>query len=84
MALSIKNPDVDQLARELAEITGESLTDAIANALKERLEREAGKRNRNRFREDIHRIQQRISRLDHRNKLSDEDIIGYDEAGIPN
>jgi len=84
MALSIKNPDVDQMARELAEITGESLTDAIANALKERLEREAGKRNRNRFREDIHRIQQRISRLDRRIKLSDEDIIGYDEAGIPN
>ena len=84
MALSIKNPDVDQMARELAEITGESLTDAIANALKERLEREAGKRNRNRFREDIHRIQQRISRLDHQIKLSDEDIIGYDEAGIPN
>ena len=84
MALSIKNSDVDQMARELAEITGESLTDAIANALKERLEREAGKRNRNRFREDIHRIQQRISRLDRRIKLSDEDIIGYDEAGIPN
>jgi len=84
MVLSIKNPDVDQMARELAEITGESLTDAIANALKERLEREAGKRNRNRFREDIHRIQQRISRLNRRIKLSDEDIIGYDEAGIPN
>lgn len=84
MALSIKNPEVDQLARELAAITGESLTDAIANALKERLAREAGKRNKSRFREDIHRIQQRISRLDRRNKLSDEDIIGYDETGLPN
>lgn len=40
MALSIKNSEVDRLARELAELTGENLTEAISKALKERLERE--------------------------------------------
>ncbi len=40
MALSIRNDEADRLARELAEETGESLTDAVLNALRERLDRE--------------------------------------------
>ncbi len=35
MVLSIKSVEADQLARELAQLTGESLTDAITNALRE-------------------------------------------------
>lgn len=40
MALSIKDRETDELARQLAETTGESLTDAVKTALRERLERE--------------------------------------------
>ena len=40
MALSIKDPATDELARRLARQTGESLTVAIRRALEERLERE--------------------------------------------
>ncbi|HUS07361.1 MAG TPA: type II toxin-antitoxin system VapB family antitoxin [Bryobacteraceae bacterium] len=36
----MKNPEADRLARELAAQTGESLTDAVINALRERLERQ--------------------------------------------
>jgi antitoxin VapB len=43
MALSIKDPDADRLARALAERTGETLTEAVINALRERLERELRK-----------------------------------------
>jgi len=43
MALSIKDPDADKLARALAERTGETLTEAVINALRERLERELRK-----------------------------------------
>jgi len=39
MALSIKTEEADRLARELAGMTGETMTDAITKALKERLER---------------------------------------------
>jgi len=39
MALSIKNPETEALARELAERTGESITVAINIALKERMDR---------------------------------------------
>lgn len=39
MALSIKSAEAERLTRELAELTGESLTDAITVAVSERLER---------------------------------------------
>jgi antitoxin VapB len=40
VAMNIKNPETERLARELARKTGESLTTAITVALKERLERQ--------------------------------------------
>jgi antitoxin VapB len=43
MALSIKDPDADRLARAVAQCTGETLTEAVINALRERLERELRK-----------------------------------------
>ena len=39
MPLNIKNQEVERLAEELAEMTGESKTEAIRKALKERRER---------------------------------------------
>jgi antitoxin VapB len=83
MALSIKNPEVDRLARELAEATGENITEAISRALKERLERETGKRHTNRMHDEIKRIQERIARLPRLDKRSDEELVGYDEQGLP-
>ncbi len=61
MALNIKHPEADRLARELAARTGETITQAVLNALRERLKREGAK-----------------SPL----SLKDE-IIGYDEHGLP-
>mgnify|MGYP003538782337 CR=1 len=43
MALSIKNPEADQLARRLSDLTGLSITDVILKALREQLERETGR-----------------------------------------
>jgi antitoxin VapB len=40
MALSIKTEEADRLARELSQLTGESMTDAVTVALRERLDRE--------------------------------------------
>ena len=39
MALNIKNPHVEELAAELAELTGETKTEAIRRALEERKQR---------------------------------------------
>jgi antitoxin VapB len=39
MALNIKDPETERLAREVAELTGESKTAAVRTALRERKER---------------------------------------------
>jgi antitoxin VapB len=39
MGLNIKNPETHRLAEELAGLTGESLTTAVTEALRERLAR---------------------------------------------
>jgi antitoxin VapB len=44
MALSIKTAEADKLARSLAQLTGESMTEAVTVALRERLARERARR----------------------------------------
>jgi len=83
MAISIKNPEADRLARELAAITGESLSDAVIAALRERLARMVGRRRASSLRDDIKRIQERIARLPVLDRRTDEQIVGYDEHGLP-
>jgi antitoxin VapB len=83
MPLSIKNPEADRLARELAETTGETLTEAVLTALRERLQRVTGRRRTSGLREEIARMQERIARLPVLDKRSDDEILGYDERGLP-
>lgn len=83
MPLSIKNEEVDRLARDLADRTGESLTQAILVSLKERLERVAGRSNAPGLREDVRRIQERVKVLELLDDRSDDEILGYDEHGLP-
>ena len=40
MAINIKNVEADRLARELSEITGETITETVIKSLTERLDRE--------------------------------------------
>jgi antitoxin VapB len=39
MGLNIKNADTERLIRELAKATGESMTEAVTTAVRERLDR---------------------------------------------
>lgn len=83
MALSIKHPEADRLARELAARTGESLTDAVINALKDRLRREQGRTRGPRLLDEIRDIRRRCAALDVLDRRSAEEILGYDDTGIP-
>lgn len=82
MALNIKDPATDALARELAAQTGESLTEAIRVAMSERLarlRRQAAAASRT---VDLQRF---IDRGRARATLDDrsaEEILGYDENGL--
>lgn len=79
MVLSIKNPLADELARELAELTGESITDTVLASLKARLELE----RRRRTPRGLDDIVERFNKLPALDRRSAEEIIGYDEHGLP-
>jgi antitoxin VapB len=84
MALSIKSEEADRLAREVASLTGESLTQVITAALKERLERERRRRaRRGGIAERLNRIAEDCAALPDVDPRSPDEIIGYDEYGVP-
>lgn len=83
MPLSIKHPEADRLARELAEATGETLTEAVVNALRERLLRQRGKSQSTRVRDELRAISERCARYPVLDPRSADEILGYDELGLP-
>jgi antitoxin VapB len=83
MGISIKNPKAEQLAREVAEQSGESLTQAIIHALEERLERLRGRRSATTLTEEILRISHRCSALPDLDQGNPDEILGYYSNGIP-
>ena len=83
MALNIKNPETHRLARELAEITGESVSGAVALAIQERLERLRRERQ-GRLAERLLEIGRDCAgRLDARTRVIDHGELLYDEQGLP-
>jgi antitoxin VapB len=85
MSLNIKNEEADRLARELADLTGESVTAAVTEALRERLARERRQRHRKATSEELLEIARDIaSRLKEPWKSIDIDELLYDEkTGLP-
>lgn len=83
MALSIKDEKADRLARELARRTGESLTEAVTRALEERLRRVAPRKGDARRLAELNAIALKIASLPVLDDRSADEIIGYDEHGLP-
>ena len=81
--LNIKDPEVYRMARELAEKTGESMTGAVKKALRERLVREEQRKPDPVMIEKLLEISDRCAARPVLDSRSDEDIIGYDEHGVP-
>ena len=85
MALNIKNPATVALADELARRQGISKTAAIHQALSERLHRMGhGETAQERLLDDLKSIRKRVAQLPELDRRSDEDIVGYDDHGVPN
>ena len=84
MPLSIKDPEADKLARDLAQRTGESLTQAVITALRERLLREQRKDEAiDSLVEEVMDIGRHCAALPLLDARSPDEIIGYDEHGLP-
>jgi antitoxin VapB len=77
-------PEADRLARRLAATTGETITLAVFVAIRERLEREERKRpNKTALLEEIRAISHHCASLPVLDTRSEDEILGYDEHGIP-
>jgi antitoxin VapB len=83
MALSIKSMEAERLAREIAERTGESLTGAIQKALEERLDRLKQQRRSQILASQLEEILRRVDQLPILDTRTPDEILGYDEHGLP-
>ena len=83
MALSVKDPEADRLAREVVARTGETLTTAVVVALRERLARLRGRPRRRRLRDELREIAQRCAQLPTLDDRSADEVLAYDQRGLP-
>ena len=83
MALSIRNPEAERLARDLARATGSTMTEVIIDALKDkslRMRRQPGKDAKLERVLDISRRCIALPTLDER---PEAEILGYGPDGMP-
>lgn len=83
MALNIRNSEAEKLAAELAKQTGESKTDAVIKALRDRLSRVRRERSKRRLADELEDIAKHCAGLSVGDNRSAEEILGYDEHGLP-
>jgi antitoxin VapB len=83
MPLNIRNEETEQLATALAKLTGETKTEAVTQALRERIERVRRNRARKRLADELDEIALHCSTLPMRDARSADEIMGYDEHGLP-
>ena len=81
MALSIKTEEADALAREVAALADESLTEAVTTALRERRDRlRAAKVD---IIWNLERIAVEYAQAEVVDDRTPDEIVGYDEHGLP-
>jgi len=83
MRLIIEDIATEKIARELAVLTGETVAEAIRVAAEERLQRLRRRRSGRGLAEEIMEIGRRCASLPDLDTRSAEEILGYDESGLP-
>jgi antitoxin VapB len=83
MPLNIKDPATEKSVRELAAVTGETVTAAVRRAAEERLQRVRRKHAGRSLAAEILEIGRRCAALPDLDRRGADEILGYDEAGLP-
>ena len=83
MSLNIKNEETHRLVRRLAELTGQSQTSAVADAVRRRLEELERAESRSARREAMMRIARESAALIDQDLSNDPNDVLYDEVGMP-
>jgi antitoxin VapB len=83
MAITIRSAEAERLARELAAATGETLTQAVTNALRERLQRRCAidRHCRQRRQAALQALRAAVAAAKVADTRSEDDILGYNERG---
>jgi antitoxin VapB len=82
MNLNIKNDEAHEMAVELARLTGESMTKAVSQAIRERLERERRRRDRETLARELLDIGRRCAAHGRRDNRSHGEFL-FDDRGLP-
>jgi antitoxin VapB len=83
-AAQIKDPEADRLGRALAQRAGETLTEVVINALRERLDRELRREQSiQSLIEDMMEIGRHCASLPLLDRRRPDEILGYDQNGPP-
>ncbi|MGH9490684.1 MAG: type II toxin-antitoxin system VapB family antitoxin [Terriglobales bacterium] len=83
MALNLRNPEAEQLAAEVARRTGETKTQAVIRALRERLARINQERRRRSLADELEAIADHCARLPVLDTRPADEVLGYAERGLP-
>ncbi len=81
--LNIRSEETEELANALAKLTGETKTEAVTQALRERIQRVRRARTKRRLADELDEIALHCSTLPVRDTRSADEIMGYDENGLP-
>jgi len=83
MSLNVKNPEAHKLARELADLTGESMSSAVTIAVRERRDRVLADRSGGMAERMLKIGRDCAGRLPEHVRSIDHDKLLYDEDGLP-
>ena len=83
MPLNIKDADTHALAKRLANLTGESLTEAAKHAIQARLAQVEKTQGAAPLVEELDHIALKCAKLPRRDQRSADQITGYDKSGLP-
>ena len=83
MALNIRNAETERLAEAVARLTGETKTEAVTRALRDRLARLRRERSARRLADALDEIARHCASLPVRDSRTPDQILGYDERGLP-
>ena len=83
MALNIRNSEAEELAARLARLTGETKTEAVTRALRDRLRRVQQEHRKRRLADELDEIALRCAALPVRDTRTTDEILGYDANGLP-
>jgi len=83
MAINIRNHEVEELATTLARLTGETKTEAVRRALRDRIMRLRRESAGRRLADELDEIARECAALPVHDPRPPDEILGYDEHGVP-